>query len=151
MPKQCTKCPSPVFSKGLCRFHWLRSEHNKPKAKQLYPIKRIKTVLVKKTEQKVKTQRIKRVSEKRAGELRLYGTERKKFLAKRQVCEVKHEGCKGTATDIHHMRSRMNKELLDVSLWLPVCRSCHTWIELNPIAAKQKGFSVSRLKTNNDI
>jgi hypothetical protein len=32
-----------------------------------------------------------------------------------------------------------------VGTWLAVCRNCHTFIEENPEAAKEMGFSESRL------
>jgi hypothetical protein len=47
------------------------------------------------------------------------------------------------ATDVHHKKGR-GKYHLDVTTWLPVCRNCHAWIELNPIDAVELGFSDSR-------
>lgn len=34
---------------------------------------------------------------------------------------------------------------LKMGTWLSVCRSCHAWIETNPLEAKELGFSESRL------
>jgi len=34
---------------------------------------------------------------------------------------------------------------LDTTTWLSVCRSCHMWIEENPDAAEQFGYTLSRL------
>tara|TARA_Y100000592_G_scaffold37730_1_gene59702 strand:+ start:1052 stop:1198 length:147 start_codon:yes stop_codon:yes gene_type:complete len=39
---------------------------------------------------------------------------------------------------------------LDVDTWLPVCRNCHTWIENNPVDAKELGFSISRAQNQQD-
>lgn len=55
-----------------------------------------------------------------------------------------NEYCTKNTEDPHHTRGR-GKFLLDVSTWLPVCRSCHIFIESNPAIAKEKGLSYSRL------
>lgn len=57
-----------------------------------------------------------------------------------------NEYCTKTTDDPHHKKGR-GKFLLDVSSWLPVCRSCHQFLEQHPKEAKEKGWSESRLAT----
>lgn len=62
-------------------------------------------------------------------------------------CKAKvNEYCTKATEDIHHRKGR-NTFLLDVSTFLPVCRSCHNYIEAHPKEAKEKGWSESRLAT----
>ena len=67
------------------------------------------------------------------------------FLVKNLFCQARLEGCTINATDVHHKAGR-SKNYLDVLTWLAVCRTCHQWIELNAIAAKEMGLSTSRLQ-----
>lgn len=59
-------------------------------------------------------------------------------------------------SDVHHKKGKQgyaNEEkralgiplLIDVDFFLAVNRNTHTWIELNPDAAKAKGYSVLRI------
>lgn len=52
--------------------------------------------------------------------------------------------CTGKTDDPHHSRGR-GVYLLDVSTWIPVCRSCHNYIEQHPSDAMKRGLSFSRL------
>lgn len=84
---------------------------------------------------------IPKMSVKLKTELSKYSKLRLAFLIANPVCQV----CKQReSTDVHHQKGR-GKWLLIVRTWLAVCRICHTWIELNPDAAKKKGYSESRL------
>ena len=40
--------------------------------------------------------------------------------------------------------TKLRREYLDTSTWLPVCRNCHNWIENNPTESYELGFSGSR-------
>ena len=66
------------------------------------------------------------------------------YLYSNPMCQAHLPICTNEATDIHHKAGRGNS-YLDLSTWIGVCRSCHTWIELNPSKAKALGFSTSRL------
>lgn len=60
-------------------------------------------------------------------------------------CTAKvNDHCTGRTDDPHHTRGR-GKYLLDVTTWLPVCRSCHIFITDNATIAIEKGWSESRL------
>jgi hypothetical protein len=73
---------------------------------------------------------------------------KREYLKEHPFCETKGkiEGCTKVSIDVHHMAGKATEELLlDKSLFLGVCRHCHTVIEKNPAFARQNGFSVSRL------
>jgi len=85
------------------------------------------------------------VSEKRRGEMDEYSRLRDAFLTAKPRCEAKLVGCTGASTDVHHKAGRVGDNYLKIGTWLSVCRSCHGWIETNPLEAKELGFSESRL------
>jgi hypothetical protein len=86
-------------------------------------------------------------SKKRAVLDQIYSTLRKQFLGTHPYCLARLDSCTAHATDIHHKSGR-SKQYLNQVTWLPVCRSCHQYIEQHPIEAKELGFSNSRI---NDI
>lgn len=74
----------------------------------------------------------------------LYTKLRGVFLQKYPMCQASLPGCTKVSTDVHHKQGRgINHNNVDT--WLSVCRSCHTWIEENPIEAEELGFSNKRL------
>jgi len=85
------------------------------------------------------------VSKKRQVEMDEYSKKRNIFLIANPNCQAKLVGCTGKSTDIHHKQGRIGDNYLKMSTWLSVCRSCHSWIENNPLEAKELGFSESRL------
>ena len=80
---------------------------------------------------------------------REYSKLRKEWLATRSVCQAKIYKCMLKSTDVHHKKGR-GKYLLDTSTWLSVCRNCHMWIEEHPQDAKDLGFSISKLKKDEE-
>lgn len=74
-----------------------------------------------------------------------YALLRKAFLIKNSVCLAKLPGCTGASSEIHHIKGRIGKLLLDISNFLPICRSCHNEVENNPNMAKELKLSKSRL------
>ena len=89
---------------------------------------------------------IKKVSDKRKKENAEYLKLRAQFLKDNPYCQV--YGCHRKSSDIHHKKGRENALLSDLTQFLSVCRLCHTKIELNPLWAKENGYSVNR--TTND-
>ena len=85
------------------------------------------------------------VSEKRQVAMDEYSKKRLAFLTLHSSCQAKLVSCTGKATDVHHMAGRVGDNYLNMNTWFAVCRNCHSWIELNPDAAKDLGFSESRL------
>lgn len=119
--KICRKCKQPkyLFSKGLCQ-----SCH-----KVEFPYK-IKTY-----------EKPKKVSEREKGRMEQYVELRYIYLKKNPICEV----CKiQKAIEIHHKSGRAGEALY--SDFLAVCHGCHVWIEEHPEEAKEKGYSISRIK-----
>lgn len=111
---------------------------------------------------------IRRVSAKRAKQLRHYSQLRKEFLACHKICQVwmkengwqqwgigmyfrpsfsdlypaEHLLAAGAppATEIHHIARRRGARLNDTSKFLAVCRANHERIEQNPSWARREGF-----------
>lgn len=87
---------------------------------------------------------VNKVSKKKKQEDKEYSRLRNIYLESSPYCEAKLPGCAGVAGEVHHRAGR-GLSYLDVSTWIGLCRSCHSYIELHPIEAKELGFSVSRL------
>ncbi|PVH26266.1 hypothetical protein DC487_01175 [Sphingobacterium corticibacter] len=86
-----------------------------------------------------------KVSTKRKAQNTLYRKKRLTFMEQNKLCKARLDGCTKSATEVHHKKGRINNLLTDERYFLPVCRSCHQVIELNPVLAKELGFSQSRL------
>lgn len=128
---KCTDCSytGPLIS-GRCRNHyWAYRKSLKPKQRILRPVKRIKSV-----------------SGNQVLMNRLYLRERANFMLKHEVCQCGIPGCTIKSTDIHHKAGRVGKNLYDPENFLAVCRNCHNYIEMNPLWAKETGYSLSRIK-----
>lgn len=85
------------------------------------------------------------VSKKRQVAMDEYSKKRLAFLALHPSCQAKLVSCTGKATDVHHKAGRVGDNYLNMNTWLAACRSCHSWIETNPVEAKELGLSESRL------
>lgn len=84
-------------------------------------------------------------SQKRAKQELEYSTKRKIFMQEHPLCQANISGlCTNNSTDVHHIAGRVGELLLDTSLWLSVCRSCHVWIETHPHESTQLGFRRSK-------
>lgn len=96
---------------------------------------------------KTPKKKIKSRSTKRAKEESLYLKENKAFLeTHREIgtkCPVFPDK---PITEVHHMKGRIGKLLLDKEFWLPVSSRGHAYIEKHREEAMQKGWSISRLK-----
>lgn len=127
MPKTCEapECSYNQFGGGYCRNHqWMRKDKKPLKEKKAY--------------------KINAESKKKEIENREYNKLARIFKFDNPVCKVNAEGCTGRTTEVHHKKGR-GKYLLVVSTWLPCCHNCHHKIEMNPVWAKENGFSISRL------
>ncbi len=94
-----------------------------------------------------------KVSEKMSQNLNKYASIRAKFLLNRW-CGVHGKPC--IPIEIHHVAGRIGfydeKEiplLIDTRFFLAVCREAHEQIEMNPVWAKENGYSESRLTVKN--
>jgi hypothetical protein len=131
--KICCNCNTEQYiwknDKGnkYCKKCWLEHSTNN-------------TPLLRKTPTKIKAK-----SDKRSALDQLYSMLRNKFLSENSVCAARLTGCTLVASDVHHKKGRGNY-YLDITTFLPVCRSCHSYIELHPNEAKELGFSLNRLE-----
>lgn len=83
---------------------------------------------------------MRKVSKKRAKQLREYSKKKKDFLSKNPLCAV----CGRPADQIHHKKGREGELLNDETFWLPLEIFCHRKIEDNPEWAKEMGYSLNR-------
>jgi len=88
---------------------------------------------------------IKQVSNKKAKELSKYKRLRDEYMKVNSFCEVR--GCSRKAVDLHHKISR-EFALLDIDVFMAVCRECHNKIEENDKWARDNGYKLSKHKYN---
>lgn len=79
----------------------------------------------------------------------LYSKLRKEFLEKPEnaTCKAKLPGCLGVFKQnltVHHTKGR-GRYFLDQSTWIPLCLSCHQWVETHPKEAREMNLSGSKL------
>lgn len=123
--------------------------------KRVYLGNKIIDFHTKKTIEYKKVKAIKKVSTKRAKELREYSKLRKKYLEEHPLCRpcmresaIGYDGeillqCTQFvqyATDIHHIEGREGSLLNKIESWLPVCRQHHMQIHNNPKWAIENGY-----------
>jgi len=142
-------CSNKVFSKGLCRTHWLQ-KYGKPLKKTS-----IKKVIANNSNTPKKARKpIKKISDKRAKELAIYSNiRRERFeeaLQKAKLigldyvpCEMNLDVCTKEATDWHHPSGRTNGKLLNKDGIL-CCRACHTYVTEHSKEAIEMGLSYRR-------
>lgn len=92
--------------------------------------------------------KIKKVSTKRVKQNSEYTQVRQAFLYKNEFCKARLPICTMWATEVHHMKGRVEDLLTDDRFFLPVCRRCHDWIEAHPNEAHDLGLSLYRLETD---
>lgn len=88
----------------------------------------------------MKRTRLRLISTKRSKQMAQYRTLKTIFLKDRKYCEIFEPCCTRKATDIHHVNGRNGIRLLDMTWWLPTCRSCHDFIHQHPKYAREAGF-----------
>lgn len=92
-----------------------------------------------------------KISDKRKEINKEYFTLVEQFKKDNPECKARiNEHCTKTTDDPHHSRGR-GKYLLDVSTWIPVCRSCHIYLESNPLDAMKRNLSFSRLEKRDTV
>ncbi len=95
---------------------------------------------------------IRRVSSKRAKQLKEYAKLRNEFLKANPICrvwldenpEAELRPSSAIACDIHHMKSRVGKMLLDTRYWMAVSRTAHQRIHAFPKWAREKGYLLDK-------
>lgn len=85
-------------------------------------------------------------SDKMKERLKEYNARVKVWKVENPQCKAKcNEYCTKDTDDCQHLRGR-GKYLMDESTWMPVCRSCHTYIGDHSKEAYEKGWALSRLE-----
>src|SRR6516164_948396 len=81
---------------------------------------------------------LRRVSQKRQAQLKVYAKRKKVFLEEHPFCFVcwKHK----EEMDLHHLRGRAGKLFLDERFWRAVCRACHDTIHKSIGWAMMNGY-----------
>lgn len=125
---QDTGCKYP-----LCKYHAVRDGFCLHHAKHFAGAKPVK-------ERKAIPKR----SPKRVEEQAEYVALVKKMLAENSACEIKAPGCTKKAQGLHHVQKRTPANYLLRSNLKRACNSCNLYIELHPIEAIEKGWSVSK-------
>lgn len=79
----------------------------------------------------------------------LYSKMRKEFLNEPQnsTCKAKLPGCMGQFKEnltVHHTKGR-GLYYLDKKTWIPLCLSCHEWVETHPKEAREMNLSQTKL------
>jgi hypothetical protein len=121
---------------NLCLEHSELKQYQEKKKKD-YSIKRVPI--------KHTYKPIPKISKKHNKKLRDYSIISKKFKEDNPICQANITGCTFDATEVHHMKGRTGALLTDVKYFISLCHNCHTYIELNPLEAKAKGWSFDRL------
>lgn len=81
--------------------------------------------------------RIRRVSIKKAADLKEYYAMRARFLANVDLCEVCNTE---RPVEIHHRRGRVGPLLTDLRHLLATCHRCHKWLHENIEEARTLGY-----------
>ena len=89
---------------------------------------------------------IKRVSTKRAEELKLYTKLRRAFLKANPQC---HVFCRFKSSEIHHKYGRVGKLLNWTEGWIAVSRTAHHLIQDHPEEARKRGWICKKGLWNN--
>jgi hypothetical protein len=94
---------------------------------------------------------IKKESETRKEQLKIYRKEARKFVTTHNKCELKMEGCEKESACVHHTKGREGDLLLDQKFWKASCLSCNLQVEIKDAEARSKDLKLSKfnLKTTN--
>lgn len=121
----CSLCDGNIevpLIKGMCQNHYWQSKRK--------PI------------QKKEVKTIRKVAPKRAKEIAQYIKVKLEYLNEHPFCE----SCGKSATDLHHMKGRLGKDIYDKRYFKALCRTCHDLTETQPLEARKLGLSISKLQ-----
>jgi len=90
-----------------------------------------------------KPTKIKKVSDKRANELRVY--EKEKALFFEEVTSCQFPNCDSEYQTLHHGKGRIGDRLTNKEFFRCLCPIHHQWVEENPEQSKAMGLSFDRL------
>jgi hypothetical protein len=81
---------------------------------------------------------IRRISAKRAREMKEYTRLRAEFMAARPTCER----CSTRASKECHHKAKRGINYLNVSTWAALCHACHRKVHENPSWARENGLLI---------
>lgn len=131
--KICCKCQKEkiIFSKRMCKSCWVVN-YQKPLKRGTF------SSTITKSQKKIP-----KISKNQKKRLEKYQKLRNEYLKEHSICEV----CNNKpSSEIHHRKGREGNNLFQY--FLAVDQECHQYIELNPEEAKEKGWSLSRMKND---
>jgi hypothetical protein len=130
----------------VCR-ECLHEHHKTEEALKKAQSKRDKLKEKAKLKQQEPKPAINKVSVKQKEKNTEYGIRVKEWKKENPKCKANcNQYCTKETDDCQHLRGR-GKYLMDESTWMPVCRSCHTYIGDHSKEAYEKGWALSRLET----
>ena len=94
----------------------------------------------------VKKKPLPKQSEKRKVDQKEYRKIVKEFLKVDPNCDIKETGCEKKATGLHHKTKRSPSTFLDRKNLIRACNNCQLWVEIHPLEAIEKGYSISKFK-----
>lgn len=92
----------------------------------------------------VKRKKIAQTSEKRKTTLISFSRQKKEFIRKNPLCQLKLSRCTTASTVVHHTKGKSSEELyLDEKFWMASCWNCNLDVETYDLAY-EKGLKVHR-------
>jgi hypothetical protein len=70
------------------------------------------------------------------------------FLATKEACEIRAEGCTGRPECVHHLEGRGINVILDQTKWKASCANCNSRVEQKDAEARASGNKRSRHAKN---
>lgn len=111
--------------------------HSSKKSKHSVKLRTLQEIRSIKKPTSKRQKRIRRVSIKKAADLKEYYALRSRFLANVDLCEVCHTD---RPVEIHHRRGRVGPLLTDLRHLLATCHRCHQWLHENIEEARTLGY-----------
>ena len=112
-------------------------EPSSKKSKHAVKLRTLQEIRSSKKPTSKRQKRIRRVSIKKAADLKEYYAMRARFLANVDLCEVCHTD---RPVEIHHRRGRVGPLLTDLRHLLATCSKCHDWIHEHVEEARTLGY-----------
>ncbi len=111
--------------------------HSSKKSKHAVKLRTLQEIRSSKKPTSKRQKRIRRVSVKKAADLKEYYAMRARFLANVDLCEICHTD---RPVEIHHRRGRVGPLLTDLRHLLATCHRCHQWLHENVEEARTLGY-----------
>jgi len=106
----------------------------------IVPVKKKKKYILRKTP-------VKKISDKRVEENKIYQPLSQEFRKKFPRCVIKSPECTKFTQGVHHVEGRVGDDFLDESKMLPSCNACNNYIESHSKWAKENGFKKPNYKS----